>query len=52
MTEQTHEPPTEATVAFLFEVRELADLPRTGWRYDGVPRRRPRALSTTATAPP
>ncbi|GGV26955.1 haloacid dehalogenase [Kitasatospora herbaricolor] len=37
MTEHTDEPTATGTAALLFEARELAELPRTGWRYDGVP---------------
>ncbi|MDH6128811.1 HD domain-containing protein [Kitasatospora sp. GP82] len=37
MTEQTSEPRIMGTAALLFEAREAGEMPRTGWRYDGVP---------------
>ncbi len=37
VTEQTSEPRITGTAALPFEAREAREMPRTGWRYDGVP---------------
>ncbi|CAM5277787.1 HAD family hydrolase (plasmid) [Streptomyces viridifaciens] len=37
MTQQTSEPRITGAAVLLFEAREAGEMPRIGWRYDGVP---------------